>query len=69
MNLENQLSQGTTPYSSEIQYDPEQYDEPIGPEMLKKESGKRFDSNVVAAFMRYYSKIHAGEPDYRIATM
>ena len=38
-------------------------------EMLKKESGKAFDTDVVEAFLRYYSKIHAGEPEYRIATM
>jgi HD-GYP domain-containing protein (c-di-GMP phosphodiesterase class II) len=33
--------------------------------LLKKESGKRFDSDIVAAFLRYFAKINAHEPGYR----
>lgn len=33
--------------------------------LLHAESKKRFDINVVNAFMRYYKKTHAGEPEYR----
>ena len=38
-------------------------------EMLQAESGKTFDPKIVRAFLRYYAKIHAGEPDYRISMM
>ena len=38
-------------------------------EMLKAESGVKFDPKVVSAFMRYISKAHAGEPVYRTAML
>jgi HD-GYP domain-containing protein (c-di-GMP phosphodiesterase class II) len=33
--------------------------------LLKNESGKSFDKEIVDAFFNYYSKTHAGEPAYR----
>jgi len=38
-------------------------------EMLQTESGKTFDPNIVNAFLRYYAKTHAGEPDFRSSMM
>jgi HD-GYP domain-containing protein (c-di-GMP phosphodiesterase class II) len=37
--------------------------------LLKDEIGKRFEGEIVEAFLRYYSKTHAGEPEYRISMM
>ena len=37
--------------------------------LLRDEIGKRFEEKIVEAFLRYYSKTHAGEPEYRISMM
>jgi HD-GYP domain-containing protein (c-di-GMP phosphodiesterase class II) len=37
--------------------------------MLQAESGKTFDPKIVNAFLRYYAKTRAGEPDYRVSML
>ena len=37
--------------------------------LIQEESGKTLDPKVVDAFLSYYSKVHAGEPEYRASIM
>jgi HD-GYP domain-containing protein (c-di-GMP phosphodiesterase class II) len=36
-------------------------------EILKNEAGKSFEKEIVDALLNYYSKRHAGQPEYRVA--